>query len=445
MLAADASAYGIGAVISHKFPDGSERPVAYASCTLSSSKRNYAQIEREALSLIFSICKFHQYLYGCEFCLVTDHKPLMAILGPKQGIPSLAAARMQRWALMLSAYTYTIHFRPTTAHGNADGLSRLPITSSSLIGNPAEPSIFNLSQIEALPVVAADVESATRADPILSQVLCSLRRGWPERVSERLLPYCRRREELTVEGDCILWGCRVVIPAKLHSRLLEELHKGHSGMVRMKSVARSYFWWPGLESDIQKCARACTACQANKYSPAKAPLHTWSWPSSPWERIHVDYAGPMNNKMFLLILDAYSKWPEIYIQSNATSSRTITTLREVFARLGLPKQIVTDNGPQFVSEEFETFLKANGIRHIQMARYHPATNGAVEHLVQTLKQALRAGAQSGMGKEQMLSSFLLWYRNTPHATTGVSPSSLLFGHTTYTECKNMHTQLQEAE
>jgi len=94
-----------------------------------------------------------------------------------------------------------------------------------LIGNPAEPSIFNLSQIEALPVVA-DVEYATRADPILSQVLCSLRGGWPERVSESLLPYWRRREELTVEGDCILWGCRVVIRAKLHSILLGELHEG---------------------------------------------------------------------------------------------------------------------------------------------------------------------------------------------------------------------------
>ena len=142
----------------------------------------------------------------------------------------------------------------------------------------------------------------------------------------------------------------------------------------------------------------------------------------------------MNNKMFLLILDAYSKWPEIYIQSNATSSRTITTLREVFARLGLPKQIVTDNGPQFVSEEYETFLKANGIRHIQTAPYHPAMNRAVERLVQTPKQALRAGAQSGVGMEQMLSSFLLRYRNTPHATTGVSPSSLLFG-------QNLRTRL----
>lgn len=111
-MAADASAYGIGAVISHVYPNSEEKPIAFASRTLSPAEVNYAQIEKEALSLVFGIQHFHQYLYGRHFTMVTDHKPLMAILGPKHGIPALAAARLQRWAVQLSAYHYDIEFRP---------------------------------------------------------------------------------------------------------------------------------------------------------------------------------------------------------------------------------------------------------------------------------------------------------------------------------------------
>ena len=150
-LAGDASPYGVGAVISHIMPDGSERPVAYASRTLTASERNYAQVEKEALSLIFGIKKFHQFLYGRHFTVIMDHKPLTAILGPKRGVPPLAAARMQRWALLLSAYSYNIRFRPTQSYGNADGLSRLPLSDTHPVGNCEDPTVFNLAQLDALP------------------------------------------------------------------------------------------------------------------------------------------------------------------------------------------------------------------------------------------------------------------------------------------------------
>ncbi len=125
-------------------PDGSERPIAYASKTLSSSERNYAQIEKEALAIIFGVKRFHQYLYGRHFTLVTDHKPLITILELKIGLPSLAAARLQRWTILLSAYQYQVEFRPTLNHSNADGLSRLPLQIEHPEDQAIAASLFNL-------------------------------------------------------------------------------------------------------------------------------------------------------------------------------------------------------------------------------------------------------------------------------------------------------------
>lgn len=146
----------------------------------------------------------------------------------------------------------------------------------------------------------------------------------------------------------------------------------------MKSLARSYVWWPGLDADITSLVQRCDTCQVNRSTPSKAPLHPWEWPSRPWSRIHIDHAGPFHGKLFLIVIDAHSKWLDVHIVSSTSAECTINKLRSIFATHGLPEQLVSDNGSGFTSEEFKRFLQANGIRQVLVSPYHPSSNGLAE-------------------------------------------------------------------
>ena len=193
----------------------------------------------------------------------------------------------------------------------------------------------------------------------------------------------------------------------------------------MKALARSYIWWPKMDAAIEEAVKTCQICQQSRPSPPVAPLHPWEWPSKPWSRIHLDYAGPFMGSMHLIIVDAHSKWMDIHPMHTITSSKTIEILRIVFANHGLPQKVVTDNGPSFTSAEFRAFMMANGIIHVKSAPYHPSTNGLAERAVQTFKQAIPR--ISGTTLQEKISKFLFKYWITPHAVTGVPPSQLLMG------------------
>ncbi|XP_037303504.1 uncharacterized protein K02A2.6 [Manduca sexta] len=431
ILTTDASTVGIGAVISHLVPESGgseqtisrERPIAYASRSLNSAERNYSQIEKEALSIVFGIRKFHQYLYGRKFILRTDHKPLVYIFGEKAGIPVMTASRIQRWAILLAGYDYQIEYVPSDKNG-ADALSRLPLPSNKE-SKRVETTYLNFVQ-DFLPVTRVNVKENTVADESLRKVVLCLQSGWPIKSDDNdLIPYWRRRTELYLDRGCIMWGYRLVVPAKLRDILLKELHVGHLGIVKMKAVARSYVWWPNIDADIERVCRECTTCIEESAAPPKASPSPWPYLTEPWSRLHIDFLGPYHGHTFLVVIDSTSKWVEAFKMVRTTAGAVIAILRETFARFGLPKEVVSDNGPPFSSKEYAAFMDKNGIKLTFTAIYHPSSNGAAEGAVKLCKRAVKKSLREGQDIEAALQTYLLAYRNVEHSTTGVSPAELL--------------------
>ena len=381
--------------------------------------------EKEGLACIFSVKKFHNFLFGHPFEMITDHKPLLGLLRGDKALPAQASARIKRWSLFLSNYEYQLCFRDTKSHANADALSRLPLPDQSFKSSPPPELVLLSQQLENFPVSADQIQTWTRRDVRLSKVLQYVQYGWPKQVEPDLAVFSSKRLELSAYDGCLLWGNRVVVPCQGHEAILQELHSGHPGICRMRSLARMYVWWPGIDSVIEKTVRSCTECQAVQAAPPLAPLNPWKWPARPWARLHIDFAGPFQGKTFLVIIDAHSKWIEAMSVGSTSSAAAILELRTLFSRYGIPETLVSDNGTGFTSGEFENFLATNGVKRLKSAPYHPATNGLAERAVQIVKRGLKKVTAGSV--EERLARVLFAYRITPQSTTGLAPDELLLG------------------
>lgn len=435
ILTCDASHTALGVVLSNRDRNGVVQPIAYASRKLNATEQKYSAIDKEALAIIFGVTKFYNYTYGHCFELETDNAALVRIFGPTKGIPKMAAKRLQHYAIFLSAFTYKIRHIKTSLNP-ADFLSRAQldcnqneITLHPICKNANVSNIhyINNSEIEKLDWKA--IQSETKIDTVLSTIIRYTVDGWPEKklLNKELLTYYHKKNELSVDRGCLFWGFRIVVPTILRQTVLIELHKSHFGTVRMKQLARSYFWWPNLDTEIENITSSCITCLSNHKNPQKGKLKQWPAPQSVWYRLHADFLGPFYNKMYLVVIDSYSKWPEVYEMSNIGAKQTIEKFKCIFSRFGFPALLVTDNGPTFTSSEFENYCKAINVKHTFSPPYHPATNGAAERFVETFKSHVTKIKESGNLVSSAINLFLFDYRNMPHNATGVTPARLLLG------------------
>ena len=372
VLCVDASPYGVGAVLAHVI-DEFERPVAYASRTMTSAEKNYSQFDKEGLAIVFGVLKFHQYVAGRRFVVYTDHKPLVGLFGGKT--PTVTSPRILRWLMTLSAYSFEVKYRPGKEHGNADMLSRLPLPCT-VEGEPPQPpvnyvcflDVNGVRQPDTSPVTADDIAEATGKDAELSQVREWSRSGWPTaNPGGELGEYWRKRDQISITQHCLLWGERVIIPRSLRQDAMARLHSPHAGIVRTKAMARVTFWYPGKDQDIERMIASCIVCQRDRPDPPR-PKHL-SWPRDrPWGRVHLDFGQPTQQEHFLVAVDAETRWIEAWWVPSESSANVIKCLKVAFSRFGDPDLVVSDNGAAFVSEEFTEFLTSRGIRHLTIAR-----------------------------------------------------------------------------
>ena len=421
-LVVDASPVGLGAVLLQRQADGNLQPVEYASRSLTSVEQRYSQTEREALAVVWGCERFHMYLYGVDFLLVTDHKPLEVMFSPTSKPP----ARVERWVLRLQPYRYTVRHVPGPQN-IADCLSRLTQEEASTEMQNCSENYVNFVSSHAIPVALkkTQIQEATRRDDELQAVMKCLPQG---RATECPKPYRPVSHELCMYDDMLLRGHRLVVPAALRKQVLQLAHEGHQGMVRTKQRLRSKVWWPGVDKDVEHVVKACHACQVVSTGSPPDPVTPSKLPAGPWQDINVDLCGPFPTGESLLVLtDRYSRWVEVEVLRSTTSSSIIARLRQVFARLGFPVTMTTDNARNLTSPEFDEFCEVCQIRHLTVTPLWPQANGLVERQNRTLLKAIRAAVTEQRDWQQCLQSFLLAYRSTPHPSTGNSPAELIYG------------------
>ncbi|UYV80861.1 K02A2.6-like [Cordylochernes scorpioides] len=390
IVSADASSFGLGGVLRQEQPDGSLKPIAYVSRTLSETEKRYSQIEKEGLAIVWTCDRLKDYVTGIKIHIETDHKPLIAIFTSKSLADMLSRKPMSKphkdeLEEELSAYIQSIEF---------------PATEERLL----------------------EISRKKKEDSLCSQLAKYCMSGWPKNkreVDPALRGYWQFQEDLTYQNGLLLRGQRILIPKSLRKDILEKLHQGHFGINKCRSRAKESVWWLGISQEIERMVSSCTKCLKER-KPKHEPLMPSEFPIRPWQKVGMDLFY-LNGRWYLIVCDYYSRYPEISLLQNLTAQEVISRLKSIFARHGIPETVRSDNGPQFqkvLGSEFSKFSKEWSFKHITSSPKFPQSNGFIEAIIKKIKQSFK--------KEEDCYLTLQAYRTMP-LESGYSPAELLMG------------------
>ncbi|KAK7912833.1 hypothetical protein WMY93_013044 [Mugilogobius chulae] len=437
ILHTDASTTGVGAAL-YQEQEGKLRVIAYASRGLSTSESRYPAHKLEFLALKWSVCeKFHDYLYGSTFVVVTDNNPLTYILTSAK-----LDAASHRWLAALSTYDFKLQYRAGSQNRDADALSRRPHHESSDAHSLKEWDM--VEQFTNSHVVAPEKQ---RADSILREVIHQLETGEnvPPTVRKELPDLAlllREFSRLEIQDD-ILYRRRqdgdhvslqLVLPTDLRAVVLTSLHDdmGHMGVERTLDLVRSRFYWPRMAADVETKIKTCNRCIRRKALPERAAPLVNIKTSRPLELLCMDYLSlepdKSNTKDILVLTDHFTKYAVAIPTANQKAKTVAKCLWENFiTHYGIPERLHTDQGPDFESHLIRELCDIAGIQKTRTTPYHPRGN-PVERFNRTLLSML--GTLEPEQKQRWkdyVKPLVHAYNCTRNEVTGYTPYELMFG------------------
>ena len=376
-LTCDASQSGLGCAC---LQDGN--PIAFASRTMKDVEQNYAQIEKDFLTIVFACSKFHQYIYGKHICIETDHQPLVTIL--KEPLHK-APARLQKM-LQLQRYDFELYYKRRAKLLLTDTLSRSPPSRTQ--STNFEYEVMDITRISESR--QGELIRETSQDPAMQRLIDTVHRGWPR--SPTTCPpetrsYFNFSDEIIVDIGIVMKGLKAIIPQSLRTEYAKILHRGHQGIDATKRRARDTVYWPGMNADLERHVMECSVCNALKSHLQQEPLLLHDVPDLPWNIVATDLFE-WNNIHYIVIVDSYRGWYEISTLQDIRSETIIKKLKRTFAVHGSPQILISDNGGQFTLAQFTNFTHEWDIRHITSSPEHLQSNGLAENAMKRAKLLL---------------------------------------------------------
>ncbi|GFX23935.1 retrovirus-related Pol polyprotein from transposon 412 [Trichonephila clavipes] len=457
ILDTDASNESVGAVLSQEIDD-QERVVAYWSKCLSKPERNYCVTRKELLAIVKAIEHFHHYLYGQKFLLRTDHASLTWLMNFRN-----TEGLVARWIQRLNEYYFDIRHRKGSSHGNADALSRRPCPENCRHCSRVETKYdYAIRQITTSTATPPDpwsdekVREDQMADPDIKPLIefmesssnkpswqdistysPTTKQYWALWNSLHLRNGVLYRKFESEDGKTFRW--QLVLPRSRIPEVLKELHGsptgGHFGVMKTLHRVRERFCWGKVRADVEQWCKSCDACSARKGPKirSRGKLHRYNV-GAPFERIAFDILGPLprtasGNKYLLVVMDYFTKWPEVYpIPDQEAPTVAEAVVQHWISRYGVPLQLHSDQGRNFVSAVLKGVCELLGIDKTKTTPLHPQSDGMVERFNRTILNNLSLMvSKKQQDWDQKVPLFLLAYRSAVHETTGYSPSQMLFG------------------